>query len=112
MSEIALVTVNLDTIKIDHTSSSYTLGGGEEVTLVNVDGKGHVNMLVMGDGDGKFNLRVYVDGAVEDEFPTNEKRVCFLSFQTNFKVSLFNPSSPGTGTSVSFNIRGVKLITT
>jgi len=96
-------------IEGDHTSASYTLAAGEEVSLIGpISGNGSAVILFSGDGDGTFNMRVYIDGAMEEEFPTNEPRIGIYSFTTSIEVKLYNPTgASATATSSSCNLRGV-----
>jgi len=93
---------------VDHTSTSYTLDAGAEESLASVSGQGSASILFAGDGDGTFKVRVYVDGTMEDEFPTNERRIGIYAFASSLEVRLYNPgTASATGTSSSFNLRGV-----
>jgi hypothetical protein len=95
-------------ITADHTSTSYTLGAGAEASIVSISGNGHADILFAGDGDGVFNMRVYIDGTLEESFPTNEARVGTYSFTTSIEIRVQNPTgSSATQTSSSFNLRGV-----
>lgn len=95
-------------ITTDHTSTSYTLGAGAEASIVSFSGNGHADILFAGDGDGVFRMRVYIDGTMEEEFPTNEARVGTYAFTTSIEVRVQNPTAASaTQTSSSFNLRGV-----
>jgi hypothetical protein len=53
-------------------------------------------------------MRVYIDGTLEESFPTNEARVGTYSFTTSIEIRVQNPTgSSATQTSSSFNLRGV-----
>jgi hypothetical protein len=94
-------------ITADHTSASYTLGAGAETSIVSISGNGHADILFAGDGDGVFNMRVYIDGTLEESFPTNEARIGTYAFTTSIEVRVQNPTgASATQTSSSFNLRG------
>lgn len=95
-------------ITADHTSTSYTLGAGAEASIVSFSGNGHADILFAGDGTGVFNMRVYVDGTLEESFPTNESRIGTYSFTSSLEIRVHNPTtSSTTNNSSSFNLRGV-----
>lgn len=95
-------------ITFDHTSASYTLAAGAESSIISISGNGHADILFAGDGDGVFNMRVYIDGTLEEGFPTNESRVGTYSFTSSIEVRIYNPTTASaTQKSSSFNLRGV-----
>jgi len=95
-------------ITADHTSTNYTLGAGAEASIVSFSGNGHADILFAGDGDGTFNMRVYIDGTLEESFPTNEPRIGTYAFSSSIEIKVHNPTtSSTTKTSSSFNLRGV-----
>jgi hypothetical protein len=94
-------------VSLDHTSTSFTLAGGAEASIATVSGNGTATILFAGNGAGVFNMRVYVDGVLEDSFPSNEQRIGVYSFTTSLEVRVHNPGAAATSTSSSFNIRGV-----
>jgi len=95
-------------ITYDHTSTSYTLGGLSETTIVSLSGNGHADILFAGDGDGVFYMRVYIDGTLEEEFPTNEARVGTYGFTSSISIRVYNPdTATASAKSSSFNLRGV-----
>jgi hypothetical protein len=92
----------------DHMKASYTLDAGGEESIYSASGNGSAAILFAGDGDGAFRMRVYVDGELDDEFPTDEARVSIHGFTSSLEVRVYNPAaSPATATSSSFNLSGV-----
>jgi hypothetical protein len=95
-------------LSFDHTSSPFSLGAGEELTLFSARGLGSSTIIFRGDGDGVFEVRVFVDGALEDSFPTNEARVGSYTWTNSLDVRLRNPTtSVLTQSSSGFNVRGL-----
>lgn len=101
--------VVFDRLSLDHTSTSYTLGAGSEATIHSISGKvGFCTILFDGNGDGTFRMRVYVDGALDDDFYTNETRIGHYSFSSSLEVRIYNPTtSSATRTSSGYTLRGL-----
>jgi hypothetical protein len=101
----------LDSIKsarFDHPKQAFTLDPAAEQTLYSVSGAGLVVVELMGDGDGSFTVRVYVDGSVEDEHPTNVAITRAYSFDTSFELRLYNPATVSvTASSETIRLRGL-----
>jgi hypothetical protein len=98
----------VEPLSIDHTLSTFELGENQEIAMVDVKNKtGLCIVFFQGDGDGNFLIRVRVDGKIEDEFKTNEKRLGFYVFSSLFSITLYNPQVIMTASSSSFNLRGL-----
>jgi hypothetical protein len=68
--------VVFDRLNLNHASTSYTIAAGAEATIDAITGKvGFCTIMFDGNGDGVFRMRVYVDGVLDDDFPTNETRI-------------------------------------
>ena len=97
-----------DPQKADHKSASYTLGAGAETEVASLAGNGLANIIFDGDGDGIFNMRVYSDGVLEDEFPTNWAGMTACAQATLLEIRIHNPTlATATQTSSSFRIRAI-----
>jgi len=101
--------IAFDRLNLNHTSTSYTLAAGAEATIDAITGKvGFCTIMFDGNGDGVFRMRVYVDGVLDDDFPTNETRIGHYSFASSLEVRIYNPTGgSATQTSSGYTLRGL-----
>ena len=94
--------------KADHKSALYTLAAGAEIEIISLTGNSLANIISEGDGDGIFNMRIYANGILEDEFPTNWRGIAACAPVTSLSVRLHNPTAAvTTQTSTSLRIRAI-----
>jgi hypothetical protein len=102
----------LSPVSADHKSTSYTLSAGAELTIHSLSGIGSCTVVFYGDGDGVFNMRVYVDGSLDDSFPTNQPRIGLYTFYSSLEIRVHNPlEGPASHTSSGYNLRGLARLT-
>jgi hypothetical protein len=107
LNELASSIDNIKSARFDHAKQLFTLGAVAEQSLFSVKGAGIVVVELAGDGDGVFMVRVYVDGGIEDAFPTNRAITRAYSFDSSFELRLFNPSNTSqTASSETIRLRG------
>lgn len=99
-------------LSVDHSATAYTLAASAEQSLATVSAVtiGIAAVEVKGDGDALFKMRVYVDGSLDaaTELSTDTAQVGAFTFSSTLEVRAVNTGSASqTGTSSSFNIRGV-----
>jgi hypothetical protein len=100
--------VLVEPLRLDHAKADFTLDAGAEATVHEVSGRaGYCTIFFSGDGDGTFRMRVYVDGELDDEFPTDEVRVGHYSFSSSLRVCIYNPAAAATHTSSGYTLRGL-----
>jgi hypothetical protein len=98
---------NIKSARFDHTKQLFTLDAIAEQSLFSVKGAGLVVIEFAGDGDGVFRVRIYTDGNIEDEFPTNKAITRAYAFDTSFDLRLFNPSNTSqSASSETIRLRG------
>jgi len=108
LNELATSIDNIRSARFDHSKQLYTLSANYEQTLFSAKGAGLVVVELAGDGDGVFTLRVYVDGNVEDAFPTNRVITRAYSFDSGFEIRLYNPAGTlQTASSETIRLRGL-----
>jgi hypothetical protein len=97
-----------DRLTIDRPKAIFVLGAGEEKVVDSVHGTCYCTVFFDGDGDGASRVRVYVDGRLEDDFPTNEARVGFYACSSSLEIKIYNPTpSIASQTSTSYSLRGL-----
>jgi len=107
LNELATQIDNIKSAKFDHSKQLFTLDAVAEQSLFSVNGAGLVIIELAGDGDGTFTIRIYTDGNIEDEFPTNKAITRAYAFDTNFDLRLFNPSNTSkSASSETIRLRG------
>jgi len=108
LNELAARIDNIRSARFDHTKQLYTLDANYEQTLFSARGAGIVVVELAGDGDGVFTLRIYIDGSVEDAFPTNRVITRAYSFDSGFEIRLYNPAGTlQTASSETIRLRGL-----
>ena len=107
LNELATGMENIKSAKFDHSKQLFTLDAVAEQSLFSVKGAGLVVVELAGDGDGVFTVRIYTDGSIENEFPTNKAITRAYAFDTSFDLRLFNPASTSqSASSETIRLRG------
>ena len=107
LNELATGMENIKSAKFDHSKQLFTLDAVAEKSLFSVKGAGLVVVELAGDGDGVFTARIYTDGSIENEFPTNKAITRAYAFDTSFDLRLFNPASTSqSASSETIRLRG------
>lgn len=108
LNELAAQIDNIKSAKFDHSKQLFTLDAIAEQTLFSAKGAGLVVVELAGDGDGVFRIRIYTDGNIGDEFPTNKAITRAYAFDSSFELRLFNPSNTSqTASSETIRLRGL-----
>jgi hypothetical protein len=108
LNELAAQIDSIKSAKFDHSKQLFTIDAIAEQTLFSAKGAGLVVVELSGDGDGVFRVRIYTDGNIEDEFPTNKAITRVYAFDSSFDLRLFNPlSTSRTASSETIRLRGL-----
>jgi hypothetical protein len=108
LNELATNMENIKSARFDHAKQLFTLDAIAEQSLFSVKGAGLTVIEFAGDGDGVFTIRVYVDGGIEDAFPTNKAITRAYAFDSSFDIRLFNPlDTSQTASSETIRLRGL-----
>jgi len=112
LNELATSIDNIKSARFNHAKQLFTLNAIAEQSLFSVKGAGLVVVELSGDGDGVFTLRIYVDGSIENEFPTNKSVTESYAFDSSFELRLFNPASTSqSASSETIRLRGLARYT-